>query len=126
MKNVKEVSRRSMYYEDRGMACGPVRLMTIDAEIVLDDNGKTVYLHGQWVNLAGDEIYHAAYSESAYDVYARLNKSDNDGDDSLDVDEDADVTKIEEAKIEDDSRYESFYKEMEKMIHNEMKEHGII
>ena len=45
-----------MYHEDTGMACGPVSMTTIDAEIVVEkDDGKKIYLHGQWVDQAGDE-----------------------------------------------------------------------
>lgn len=78
---MKEISRRAMNNESEGMACGPSGLYAVDAEIVVEDEGKTVYLHTQWVDEVPDEILFEATTESIYDQIVKINglmNADND------------------------------------------------
>ncbi len=59
---------------DEGIACGPVGMYVIDAEIVVEDEGRNVYLHAQWISEVGDTVSFEATTESIYDVYEELNK----------------------------------------------------
>ena len=74
MKKITEISRRSMYDEDEGMACGPVSSTAIIAEIVVDVDGQHVFLHGEWIDIAG-EYYYEANKESLFDVYEKMFKA---------------------------------------------------
>lgn len=78
---MKEISRRAMNNESEGMACGPSGLYAVDAEIVVEDEGRNVYLHTQWVSEVQDEISFEATTESIYDHLAKVDKlmnGDND------------------------------------------------
>lgn len=117
---MKELSRRLEYHEEDGFACGPFGLTVIDAEIVIDDNGDTVYLHGQWVDAAGDEILFEATTESIYDAYIRMNNAKNDEEmDSACEERD----RISEYQIENDEKYQAYYDDLKTMIIEEMKAH---
>ena len=70
---MKELSRRAMSNEEVGMACGPMGIYAVDAEIVVEDEGHVVYLHTQWVNEACDMILFEASTASLYDCYEELN-----------------------------------------------------
>ncbi len=122
MKQITEVSRRSMYHEDYGMACGPVSSASIVTEIVVDVDGKYVYLHGEWVDLAGDDYYFEATAESLYDAFEKMN---NATDDKAFQDALAERDRIGQGCIQDDSLFGPFYEEMKQMIHREMDAHGI-
>ena len=117
---MKEISRRSMYNAEVGMACGPIGITSIDAEIAVEDNGETIYLHGQWVDLVGDEILYEATKESIYYVYEKINKSGDDYDEHL-----AERDRIEADRIRDIDCYEPYFKEIKQMILDEMEAHGI-
>ncbi len=117
MAEYTEVSRRIMYHEDTGMACGPVSMTTIDAEIVLEKDGKKIYLHGQWVDQAGDEILYEATEESLYDVYEKLHEEETD-----ELMEE--INRRQGKQIEEDSCFETWYRELKQMILAEMKAHG--
>ena len=121
MKQITEISRRSMYHEDEGMACGPVSSTAIMAEIVVEVDGQRIFLHGEWVDIAGD-YYYEATTESLFDVYEKMLNAENEEDEQEAL---AERDRISEAKIKDDSIFESYYAEMEQMIHDEMKAHGI-
>ena len=78
---MKEISRRAMSSESEGMACGPAGIYAVDAEIAVEDGGKTVYLHTQWVDEVSDLILFEATTESIYDRMVRINQmmnADND------------------------------------------------
>lgn len=117
---MKIVSRKSMYHEDYGMACGPIGITAIDAEIVVDDNGQKVYLHAQWVDEAADIILYEATSESVYDVYKKLNSGKGNFDDLI-----AERDRITAVKIEDGAKYQPYYEKLKKMIIAKMEEHDI-
>ena len=121
MKQITEISRRSMYHEDEGMACGPVSSTAIMAEIVVEVDGQRIFLHGEWVDIAG-EYYFEATTESLFDAYEKMLNAENEEDEQEAL---AERDRISEAKIKDDSIFESYYAEMEQMIHDEMKAHGI-
>lgn len=63
-----------MSTSDEGIACGPAGMYAIDAEIVVEDEGRNVYLHAQWISEVGDTVSFEATTESIYDVYEELNK----------------------------------------------------
>ena len=71
---MKEISRRAMNNESEGMACGPSGIYAVDAEIVVEDEGKIVYLHTQWVSEVADSILFEATTESVYDEIAKINE----------------------------------------------------
>lgn len=81
---MKEISRRAMNNESEGMACGPSGLYAIDAEIVVDDEGKIVYLHTQWVDEVPDSILFEATTESIYDEMVKINELMNGDNDEFD------------------------------------------
>lgn len=75
--NMKEISSRIMVNDGEGMACGPCGILAADAETVVLDAGKAVYLHAQWISEAPG-VLHEATAESVYDVYGKLNRSEGD------------------------------------------------
>ncbi|MDD6034396.1 MAG: hypothetical protein PUC47_13135 [Oscillospiraceae bacterium] len=72
--DIIELSRRLMANTDEGMACGPGGLEAADAEIVVCDEGREIFLHGQWVSECADEILLEATLESVYDIYEQMNR----------------------------------------------------
>ena len=70
---MKEIDRRVMGHEGGGMACGPMGIYAADAEITVEDEGRTVCLHAQWVDEAYDSILFEATTESTYECYRKLN-----------------------------------------------------
>lgn len=120
MSKIKEISRRIMNNADEGMACGPVGITAIDAEIVVEDEGRKVYLHAQWIDEIGDEISYEATTESAYDIYEKLNHCSDDEFDDLIAMRD----QICSNEIEDTTRYQSFFDELRKMVEEEIKVQG--
>lgn len=124
MANVKELRRQVMYNLDEGMCCGPVDVTSIDAEIVVEDNEETVYLHGQWVDTVGNEIYYEATKTSVFEIYKKLNRGDGDFNKLI-----AERNRIvEETTIKEDeacSRYSKFYEELKNMIIEEMNNNNI-
>ena len=118
---MKEISRQSMYHVDEGMACGPVGITAIDAEIVVDDNGEKVYLSAQWVDAVSDEIRYLATKESTYAVYEKINNKEGDFETLIE-----ERDRIEKrGKIEDDERFEPFYAELKGMVIDELKKHDM-
>lgn len=117
---IKEIERRVNYSVEDGIACGPVSIAAVDAEIVVCDNGERIYLHGQWIDEVPDEVLLEATKESVYDVYMKLNCADYEHFDELIAERD----RIDADKIEDDSRYESIYEELKKMIAKELSNQG--
>lgn len=117
---MKIVRRRSMYHEEDGMACGPTGITAIDAELVVDDNGRKIYLHAQWVDEVPDTIVYEATFESTYDVCKKLNSGKGSFDDLI-----AERDRITAAGIEDDARFEPYYARLKQMILAKMEEHDI-
>lgn len=76
---MKEINRRIMMNDEQGMACGPCGVLAVDAEMVVDDEGNTVFLHVQWVSEAPGFLREAT-TESVYDIYERLNRSEGEMD----------------------------------------------
>ena len=119
---MKEISRRSMYYEEEGMACGPVGIAAIDAEIVVEmNNGQKVYLSAQWVDAAGDEIYYQATKASAYEYYLKLHGCDFEESQEL-IEE---KNKVEEDRVEDNPEFAPFYEELKQMVYKEMRDNDL-
>ena len=121
MKKITEVSRRSMYHEDDGIACGPASSTAIMAEIVVDVDGQRVFLYGEWVDIVGDYGFEAT-TESLFDAYEKMLNAENEDDEQIAI---AERDRISEGRIKDDSVYEPYFSEMKQMIHDEMKAHGI-
>ena len=119
---MKEISRRSMYHLDEGIACGPVSISSIDAEIAVEKDGKTIYLHAQWVDAAGDEIYYQATGESVYECYKNIfeNEDEDREEDLIEAKE-----KAEETELEDEPWFEPFYEELKQMIYQEMRDNDL-
>lgn len=69
---LKEINRRVMVNDESGMACGPCDVLAADAEMVVNDDGKAIYLHVQWVSEAPGFL-HEATTESIYDIYEQMN-----------------------------------------------------
>ena len=123
MAQYTEVSRRSMYHEETVMANDPVSVTTIDAEIVVEKDGKKIYLHALWSDKDGDEISYEATEESIYDLCEKLKEVGKYEVMEL-------INWLEEfnrrrgKRIEEDSCFEEYYKELEQMVLAEMKTHG--
>ena len=115
---IMEINRKVNYFLEEGIACGPVSIGVIEAEIEVEDDGEKVYLYGEWVDAAGEYLF-AASNESLYDVLQKYHAGGN-KDDSL-IEE---HNRMMENAISDDSRYEPFYKELESMIKEEMAAQG--
>ena len=124
---MKELSRRAMSTESNGMACGPMSVYAIDAEIVVEDEGKTVYLHTQWVDAVSEEILFEATTASIYDAEAAINAIDGTGADFDTAIENRDRLQAENA-LKDVDIYERYAKEYEQLIdlmQEVLKEDGI-
>ena len=114
-----EINRRISFNDEAGTACGPVNFATIDAEIAIQDGTETVYVFGEWVSEAYDEIHCMAVRESMFDVCARLKNNAEDIDELA-----AEREHIEAGRITDDEKYRNFYTEITNMITKEMEAHG--
>lgn len=118
---MEEISRRIMFNEEEGMACGPISLTSIDAEIVVEDEKDgTVFLHGEWVLEAGDEICYDVTKRSIYDIHEKLVNCE-DGFDELIMERDE---IREKESLEDKERYASYLDEITKMIRDEIQKQG--
>lgn len=67
--SIKEISRRAAFHTDE---CGISGIDSVDAEIVVENEGKRVFLHAQWVSEAADDIIFETTYESAYDIYEKM------------------------------------------------------
>ena len=118
---IKEISRRTKYQEDEGFACGPASSTAIIAEIVVDVDGHRIYLHGEWVDIAGDYSF-AANTESHFDAYENSFNAENEDEEQKALEE---LNRIDQGNIQDDAIFEPYYDELKQMIHDEMKAHGL-
>ncbi len=121
MSIVKEISRRSRYEYDEGIACGPVSTTLLEAEIVIEEDGQPIYLYAQWVDVAG-EIYFMATKESAYGISEQIMKADTQEKQDQLVEE---FNRIDKEKLTDDDRFKEYYNELETMIIEEAKAHDL-
>ena len=71
MQNLKELNRRIFVDDGSGEACGPCGIFGVDAEMVVEDEGKTVYLHAQWNSETNDYMLEAT-TRSIYDIYEKM------------------------------------------------------
>ena len=117
MSNVKEISRRSRYEYDEGIACGPVSTTLIEAEITIEEDGQLIYLYAQWVD-AADEIYFIAAKESAYGISERIMKAETQEEQDKLFEE---FNRIDKEKLADDDRFKEYYNELEAMVVEEAK-----
>lgn len=125
---MKEINRRSMCTEESGMACGPISVTAIDAEIVVEDEGHTVYLHMQWVDAVSDMFLFEATTSSMYDEYEKIVQSEDEDLDQLfkERDEIANNTigKIIPGVVIEE-RYDEQYKQLLVMVREEMVKNDI-
>lgn len=56
MSEIVELSRKSMFHSVDGITA-------VDAEIVVMDNEKKVFIHGQWVDEVSDQILFGSTKE---------------------------------------------------------------
>lgn len=122
---MKEISRRCMLNDEVGMACGPCGVIAADAEMVVEDEGKTVYLHVQWISEAPGFLDEAT-AESVYDLYNGISHDEGDVDALV-----RECERISAAGIESlfpacdiQERYGEQFREMEQTIKNLLAEHG--
>ena len=122
--NIKELDRKTWYCEEDGIACGPASSTAIDAVMVVDDQGETVYLHAQWVDIAGPEIYYEASKENLLEICQKISDASDDMDElTRYVDEMNHVAKLPNDYVT--NRYSEQLEELEEMIIAEAKEHDI-
>ena len=67
--SIQEISRRSVFHTDE---CGISGIDSADAEIVVEDNGRQVFLHAQWVSEVPEEFLFETTYESTYDLYEKM------------------------------------------------------
>ena len=53
---IRIIGRNIQYSEDTGLACGAFDESAIDAELVLEDEGKRIFLYAQWTDQMPDCI----------------------------------------------------------------------
>lgn len=126
--SIIEVTRRAMSNEDEGMACGPIGIMAADAEIVVNDEGKTIYLHGQWISECYDEYLLEATLESVYDVYEKMNNFSDDEFSSLLEERDRICDSAKEdvflSSIDVEERYAEQFAQIKEMLLEKAEEMG--
>ena len=66
--SIKEISRRCVFNTDDYGISG---IDAINAEIVIEDDGKKVFLLGQWSNESGDYYFETTYI-STFDLYEKM------------------------------------------------------
>ncbi len=71
---MREINRRVVSNAKSGMSIGPISVYAVDAELVVEDEGNTVYLHAQWMNAEKDTILFEATTESVYDAQKEIEK----------------------------------------------------
>lgn len=124
MNNIKEISRRVICNtEIEGSEYNPCGILAVDGEIQLEDNGQVVFLHGQWIGECDNVISIEATKESVYEIYVKFEEWDADEEQLL-AERDrimAEAYDEEEAR----SRYGEFYKSMDEMIIDKLREQNI-
>ena len=118
-KNITVLKKRVTANYGAGVACGPFGFDTVDVEIVVQDNGKKVYLHGCWCSEAPDIEFNVT-AESVYDLYVRLfDCNDDKANDLLEIRkrilENAETDAFLKNAVETE-RYKDQYEEIKKTI----------
>lgn len=117
MDTIKELSRRCMDNSEPDVNSLAYLgfVYACDAEIVVEDSGDVIYLHGQWISEVPDEILFEATRESIYDIYNKLNHSSSENFEAL-IDE---RERIQSNKLDDEyarDRYAAQYDEILKLL----------
>lgn len=120
MKEIKEISRKSMYHKESGCACGPFGYEAVDAEITVEVDGQTIYLLGQWEDITGEYGFEAT-KESVYDVIEK--SQDLRGAEEQKAFKELD--RIRKGTIKDDAMFQPYYDQLREMLHAEMEAHDI-
>lgn len=120
MKNMIEISRRCNYHEESGVACGPMGVTAVNAEITLEVDGQKVYLLGQWQDITGEFGFEAT-KESLYDILVKDYPSGS-AEEKFSFSE---LDRIRAGAIKDDAMFQPFYDQLTEMIHAEMEAHDI-
>ena len=113
-----EISKKIIFHDMTGTACGPVNFATIDAELTIQDGTETVYIFGDW-DTESCEIRCMAVRNSIFDICEKV-ANDKENIDLLT----AERNEIESEKIADDDKYQDYYTEIKRMISKEMASHG--
>ncbi len=119
---VRIISRNIRYSEDTGLTCGAFDESAIDAELVLEDEGKQIFLYAQWTDQMPDCIRMEAALESLYGISRRMENRDADWGFLA-----AERSRIRKNRLDDAAaaeRYAPYYDELKRMVVSEMREHG--
>ena len=121
---IRIISRDIRYSEDTGLTCGAFDESAIDAELVLDDEGRRVFLYAQWSDQMPESIRMEAVSESLYEISRQMEDRDADWEFLA-----AERNRIRESRVNDAAaaeRYAPYYEELKRMVTSEMKCHGYL
>ena len=119
---IEAVSRRVRFSEDTGMSCGAFDESAVDAELVLEDQGRRVFLCGQWTDQMPDRIRMEAVPESLYEISEQMDSRGSDWGDLA-----ARRERILKSRIDDPAaaeRYAPYFEELRRMIVSELEAHG--
>ncbi len=119
---VRIISRDIRYSEDTGLTCGAFDESAIDAEIVLEDEGKRIFLYAQWTDQMPDSIRMEAAPESLYGISERMGNRDADWESLA-----AERNRIRKNRPDDSAvaeRYAPYFDELKRMVVSKMREHG--
>ena len=119
---IRAVGRRIRFSEDSGMACGAFDECSVDAELVLEDKGKRVYLYAQWTDQMPEVIRTETVPESLYEINARL--ADRNADWEATAAERNRILKGRLADAAAEERYGPYLKELREMVAAEAEAHG--
>ncbi len=119
---IRVIERRVRYSEDTGLTCGAFDESSIDAELILEDQGKQVCLYAQWTDQMPEVIRTVAVPESLYEICLRL--ADRDADwEALAVER----NRILQVRLSDTvakEKYGAYLKELREMVAAEAEAHG--
>ena len=121
---VRIISRDIRYSEDTGLTCGAFDESAIDAEIVLEDEGKRIFLYAQWTDQMPDSILMEAALESLYGISQRMGDRDADWEFLA-----AERSRIRKNRLDDAAaagRDAPDFDELKRMVVSEMREHGYL
>ena len=124
---MKVINKRVMMNTDAGFACSPFGVTACDSEVAIEDDGKIIYIHGQWCDAADDDIRIELTDESIYDYELKLNNAKGDELDELiaarDAIADKDISEWLGADAED--RYAEYIFAAQQMVLARLAEEGI-
>ena len=119
---IRIIGRNIQYSEDTGLACGAFDESAIDAELVLEDEGKRIFLYAQWTDQMPDCIRMEATSESLYEISRQMGNRDADWELLA-----AERNRIRKGRLDEAAvaeRYSPYFEELKRMVAIKMKEHG--